>query len=139
MITKKPARVKTNSIVKGNKKDVNSAVDRAKDDVLGDSSDTADEEEGSLSKLKKKDKKKGSDEKAKPASRKKAAENEKFMRVKLDASDSSDNEEKASKRQDKIKAELDEKKKKRNKNAVSSDDEIVEIKEGKAAKYQYSM
>merc|ERR1712110_459541 len=108
--------------------------DRAKDDVLADSSDTADEAEGDGKAKRKKGEaaaKKGAKRDDKPASKKKL-ENEKFMRVQLDVSDSSDNEEKASKRQDKLKEEMNDKKKKRSKNALtSSDDEIVEIKEGK--------
>ena len=74
-----------------------------------------------------KEEKNGSDKKS---SSKKKSSDEKFMRVKLDASDSSDNEEKALKRKDKIEAERENKKKK--KAALeSSDDEIMEVEAGR--------
>merc|ERR1711974_595515 len=109
----------------------------AKKDVLEDSDESNDED----SPVKKKGRqtkqfkaeKNGSEKKS--SSKKKSSDggDEKFMRVKLDASDSSDNEEKAMKRKDKIEAERENKKKK--KAALeSSDDEIMEVEaEGKSS------
>ena len=77
-----------------------------------------------------KEEKNGSDKKSSSKKKSSGGGDEKFMRVKLDASDSSDNEEKALKRKDKIEAERENKKKK--KAALeSSDDEIMEVEAGR--------
>ena len=77
-----------------------------------------------------KEEKNGSDKKSSSKKKSSGVGDEKFMRVKLDASDSSDNEEKALKRKDKIEAERENKKKK--KAALeSSDDEIMEVEAGR--------
>ena len=75
-----------------------------------------------------KEEKNGSDKKSSSKKKSSGGGDEKFMRVKLDASDSSDNEEKALKRKDKIEAERENKKRK--KALESSDDEIMEVEAG---------
>merc|ERR1712203_959396 len=90
---------------------------RAKKDVLEDSDESNDDDSPVKKKGRQakqsKEEKNGSEKKS--SSKKKSPDGgeKKFMRVKLDASDSSDNEEKATKRKDKIEAERENKKKKK--------------------------